>query len=148
MRATYVFGGRWVVPGTPEQVRDVVVDLERYPEWWPQVLAVGWLGPDTGLVLCRSRLPYVLELVLHAVSRDLPVLEVDVEGDLRGTVRWRLEAVSSGPFPRTALALDQRVEVRGALAVASVVGRPLLRWNHARMMDGCAAGLARRTGGG
>jgi hypothetical protein len=34
--------------------------------------------------------------------------------------------------------------VDGALAVASYVARPLMTWNHDRMMRGCADGLRRR----
>ncbi len=77
-------------------MRDVVVDLERYPEWWPQVRAVASLGPDEARVLCRSSLPYTLDLVLRAVTRELPVLEVEVGGDLNGWVRWRLTEVPEG----------------------------------------------------
>ena len=100
-------------------VAETVLDLERYPEWWPQVLAVAKLGPDTARVLCRSALPYTLDLVLDAVSREAPVLEVAVSGDLDGWVRWTLTPVDGGT--RTDFA--QEVAVNGALAVG-VVRRP------------------------
>ena len=90
MRAVHEFRGEWTVAAPPDVVRDVIVDLEHYPDWWPQVVAVASLGPDDARVLCRSSLPYTLDLVLHAVSRSGPVLEVAVSGDLDGTVRWRL----------------------------------------------------------
>jgi hypothetical protein len=93
----FAFEERWWLPAPPETVRNVLVDLERYPQWWPQILAVASLGPDDARVLCRSALPYTLDLVMHAVSRELPVLEVVLEGHLRGRVRWRLEAAPAPP---------------------------------------------------
>ena len=141
--ATYEFRGSWSVPGPLESVREAVVDLEHYPEWWPQIRAVAKLGPDDARVLCRSALPYTLDLVLHAVSREGTVLEVEVSGDLDGSVLWRLSPEAGG----TRMEFRQRVEVTGALALGSYVARPLLRWNHHRMMLGCIAGLRARLAG-
>lgn len=122
------------------EVASVVSDLERYPEWWPQVRAVAKIDDDTARVLCRAALPYTLDLVLHAISRDAPVLEVALSGDLHGWVRWTLSEADGG----TRTEFEQEVAARGALAAASYVARPLLRWNHDRMMAGCRAGLERR----
>ncbi len=135
--AAYEFRGSWTVAAPLDAVREAVVDLEHYPDWWPQVRAVVKLGPDDARVLCRSTLPYTLDLVLHAVSREGTVLEVEVGGDLAGRVRWRLAPQGSG----TRMDFEQRVEVTGPLALASYVVRPLLRWNHHRMMLGCIGGL-------
>ena len=140
METSYAFSGSWHVPGPPSGVHRVLVDLERYPDWWPQVVAVASLGPDDARVLCRSALPYTLDLVLHAVDRSPDRLEVGVSGDLEGSVRFGLEPAAGG----TRLDLDQRVRVGGLLGVASSVARPLLRWNHHRMMAGCVAGLRRQ----
>jgi uncharacterized protein YndB with AHSA1/START domain len=140
--AAYEFLGTWSVPAPLDAVREAVVDLEHYPEWWPQVRAVVKLGRDDARVLCRSTLPYTLDLVLHAVSREGSVLEVEVSGDLDGSVRWELTPEPGG----TRMEFEQRVVVSGALAVASYVARPLLRWNHHRMMLGCVAGLRERLG--
>lgn len=139
MRASYTFSGTWDVRAPVAAVQTALVDLERYPEWWPQVVAVASLGPDDARVLCRSRLPYTLDLVLHAVDRSPDHLEVAVSGDLEGSVRFALTAVPEG----TRLDLDQEVSVTGPLALASYVGRPLLRWNHHRMMVGGIDGLRR-----
>src|SRR6476619_3999535 len=126
---SYEFRETWEVAAPVDAVRDLLVDLERYPEWWPQVVAVASLGPDDARVLCRSTLPYTLDLVLHAVSREAPRLEVEVAGDLTGT----------------GLDFAQDVTVQGRLlGWASYVGRPLLAWNHDRMMAGCLAGLRRQ----
>jgi len=149
VRATYVFTTDWAVPAPVAEVAAVLDDLERYPEWWPQVRAVASLGPTTARVLCRSTLPYTLDLVLEAVRRPGPVvepvetLEVDVGGDLEGRVRWHLAPAAGG----TAMHFEQEVEIGGALALASYVARPLLAWNHHRMMVGCELGLRRWLAG-
>lgn len=140
MRASYSFSASWVTPAPIDDVAATVVDLEYYPQWWPQVLAVAKLGPDTARVLCRSVLPYTLDLVLEAVSREPPVLEVAVGGDLDGWVRWTLSPADDG----TRTDFDQEVVVSGALAASSYVARPLLRWNHHHMMRGCERGLRAR----
>lgn len=144
MTAAYAFGGTWHVGASLPEVRDTIVDLEHYPEWWPQVRAVASLGSDDAWVVCRSVLPYSLNLVLHAVSRDGPLLEVAVTGDLEGFVRWHLAEDGSG----TRMDLEQEVTVSGLLGVASYALRPVLRWNHHRMMTGCVTGLRERLNAG
>jgi len=136
----YVFSERWTVNAPPERVRDVLIDLEHYPQWWPQVVAVAKTGEDDAVVLCRSSLPYLLEMRLHAVSRELPTIEVAIEGHLRGWVRWTLLPEDE----RTELRWEQQVTVHGWLRPLAVLARPLLRWNHARMMAGGRVGLVRR----
>jgi hypothetical protein len=138
--SSYTFGGSWNVAAPMADVRATIVDLEHYPEWWPQVRAVASLGPDDAWVVCRSTLPYSLELMLHAVSREGSVLEVAVSGDLDGYVRWRLAEEDGG----TRMDLEQEVTVSGPLVAASYALRPVLKWNHSRMMDGCIAGLRER----
>ncbi|HEU4811995.1 MAG TPA: SRPBCC family protein [Nocardioides sp.] len=142
MRTSYSFRGTWTVAAAPEAVHDVLVDLERYPDWWPQVRAVAKLGPDDARVLCRSALPYTLDLVLHAEHREPPLLETTISGDLDGVVRWRLVPAAGG----TRMEFEQDVRVGRLLGLASYVARPLLTWNHHRMMDGCIAGLRTRLG--
>jgi hypothetical protein len=121
-------------------VQGVLVDLERYPEWWPQVRAVASLGADDARVLCRSALPYTLDLLVHALRREPSRLEVAISGDLDGTASWRLTDLGR----RTRLDFVQEVTVGGWLALVSPVVRPLMRWNHARMMAGCMEGLRDR----
>lgn len=142
--ARYSFRDRWHVAAPPARVHEVLADVERYVEWWPQVVAVGLLGEGRGLVLCRSSLPYVLELELIERRNEPEVLEVEVAGHLEGTVRFELRADGAG----TEVRFVQDVVVRGWLALASPLGRPALTWNHARMMRGARAGLARVTARG
>jgi hypothetical protein len=136
----YLFTHRVWVPAAPDDVHALLVDLEHYPDWWPQVRAVGSLGPDRAVVVCRSVLPYDLELVLDAVSRDARHLEVAISGPIDGFARWTLVDERAG----TRLEYQQEVTARGRLAWASYVVRPVLRWNHAVMMRGFDRGLSRR----
>jgi hypothetical protein len=139
----FAFRGTWLVAAAPEPVQRVLLDLEHYPEWWPQVLAVAKIDDDHARVLCRSSLPYTLDLVLTAVHREPHLLETQVAGDLDGWVRWRIGPAAAG----TRLDFQQEVAVTGRLLglAAYVAGAPL-RWNHDRMMAGCLAGLQGRTG--
>lgn len=135
----YVFREEFAVPYPRERVHDVLADVAAYPTWWPQVRAVVRISDEEGIVVCRSALPYHLHLHLAAVHRRPDLLETSVDGDLVGSVRWRLDEEAGG----TRLRFEQDVTVSGrVLAFASYVGRPALRWNHARMMAGCRTGLA------
>ena len=40
MRAAFSFHTRWEVAAEADAVQQVLVDLEHYPEWWPEVVAV------------------------------------------------------------------------------------------------------------
>ncbi|WP_182377417.1 SRPBCC family protein [Nocardioides sp. WS12] len=140
MRRSFVFASSWEVAAPVDAVAATLTDLEHYPDWWPQVRAVAKLGPDTAWVRCRSALPYTLDLVLDAVTRTAPVVEVRISGDLDGFARFTLSATGTG----TRLDFRQEVTVTGALGLASGVARPLLTWNHERMMAGCREGMARQ----
>ena len=139
--ADYRFAGEWEIAGPPDTVAALLADLGAYPTWWPQILAVASLGADDARVLCRSTLPYTLDLVLHAVRRETRVLETSISGDLVGRVRWDLAAHRGG----TRLGWEQEVSVTGPMAWASYVARPMLSWNHRRMLAGGIAGLRREV---
>lgn len=136
---TFSFRDAWAVSAPLEVVRELLVDLGRYPSWWPEVRAVARLSDDEAFVVCRSVLPYDLELVLTALRRDPERLETAMSGDLRGTARWTLtEAGGRG----TLVEFGQDVVVtRPWLARAARLVRPALVWNHDRMMTSCLRGL-------
>lgn len=143
---SYHFSHHGVVGAPRQRVHEVLLDVFGYVDWWPQVRAVASLGPDDALLVCRSLLPYDLELRLHAVSRQVDRLEVAVDGPLSGWVRWSL--AEEGPTC-TRLGFEQQVQVAGRpLVVASYVARPLLLANHRWMMRGAGRGLRRRLGPG
>jgi hypothetical protein len=125
-------------------VHDVLLDLEHYCDWWPQVRAVAKLDDDHALVICRSVLPYDLELLLTAVNRDDDLLEVGIDGPIRGWARFRLDRGprrSSGA-ETTEVGFEQEVLAEApAFVAASYVVKPLLVWNHQRMMRGLVEGV-------
>jgi hypothetical protein len=142
--ATYSFTEDWLVPRGPEELYDVLVDVERHPTWWPQVRAVAKLDEDVALVACRSLLPYTLHLELRPVRRDREagVLDASLDGDLVGSCSWRIAAHPEG----SRLLFEQEVTLPSAcLRRASTVARPLLVANHAWMMRGALRGLGGRT---
>lgn len=142
MRRGFEFRETWTLTAPRDRVHALLVDLEHYPDWWPQVRAVAKIDDDHARVLCRSTLPYTLDLQLRAVHRGPDLLETTIGGDLVGSVRWRLSDVATG----TRLDYEQEVDVdHRLLAVAAAPLRPLLTWNHGRMMAGCLAGLRQRT---
>jgi carbon monoxide dehydrogenase subunit G len=137
--ADYDFEHSMVLAAEPQQVHAVLVDLEFFGSWWPQVKAVASLGPDDALVVCRSMLPYDLELHLHAESREPELLRVAIDGPIRGFAQWRLAPDPGG----TRLDFEQRVHaVDRSFVMASYLLKPVLRWNHRRMMQGAEDGLA------
>ena len=139
----YVFTDSWVTPASPGQVHDVLLDLEHYVDWWPQVRAVASMGPDDALVVCRSLLPYDLELTLHAEEREPGSLRVGIDGPIQGFAHWRLTPTGPG----TRLDFEQRVRaVARSFRWASYVAKPVLRANHTWMMRGAERGLATRLG--
>jgi carbon monoxide dehydrogenase subunit G len=134
----YAFEHTTEVAAPLDQVHAVLVDLERYVDWWPQVRAVASAGPDDAVVVCRSRLPYDLELHLHAANRDPERLRVEIDGPIRGYAEWKLVGNHNG----TRLEFEQRVHaVDRRFVVASYLLKPVLRWNHAAMMRGAEEGL-------
>ena len=120
-------------------MQEVLVDLEFYGEWWPQVRAVAKVDDDHALVVCRSTLPYDLELFLTALRRDPDLLEVRIDGPICGWARFHLDEQGPGV---TRLRYEQQVRAEAPMVVvASYVARPLLVWNHRRMQMGAEQGL-------
>lgn len=140
---TFEFRREWRTPAPPERVHEVLVDVASYPDWWHQVRAVVRIDDDTARVLCRSALPYTLDLVLQARRRDPRLLEVAIDGDLVGWSRVELAPSGAGS---TRVVYTQVVKVPGRLASlgATLLG-PVARWNHEHMMAGLERGLQARA---
>ena len=100
------------------------------------------LDEDNALVVCRSTLPYDLELHLTAVSRATDVLEVEIDGPIRGWARYHLDEPRPGV---TLLRCEQEVYAESlTMVLASYVARPILIWNHGQMMRGLDSGIRAR----
>ena len=139
---SFRFEHRWWLDAPLDSAYDVLVDLERYPEWWPQVRAVAKLGEDHGLVLCRAVLPFTLHLELRPEIRDpAGVLQVSIDGDLRGWSRFTLTPRGSG----TGVHYEQKVETQRGVLHATRFVQGLVRANHTWMMRSCRQGLERQS---
>ena len=140
--SSYVFRSEWRLAAPPERVYEVLADVERYPDWWPQVRRARRIDDVSGELTCRSLLPYDLTFVMRRVVEDPVrlVLRAELVGDLTGTSQWSLQPHGDG-----ALAVfDEDVSVgSGALRAASRLLRPALRANHDLMMRAGERGLRR-----
>ncbi|MFB7516647.1 SRPBCC family protein [Streptomyces sp. NPDC056144] len=138
----YRFRSVWRLAAPPDAVYAVLERPEEYPRWWPQVREVRPLDDTTGTARFRSLLPYDLVVTARALRRDpvARVLEIGLEGDLEGRVRWTLTPDGTAG---TLAVYEQEVEVHARLLrVLAVPGRPVFRANHALMMRGGRKGLA------
>ncbi|WP_042417256.1 SRPBCC family protein [Streptacidiphilus anmyonensis] len=142
----YRFTSRWQLHAAYEHVFDALAAPLDYPLWWPQIIEVRQLTPESGRMRFRSLLPYELHVMASAVRNDpaAGVLEARLTGDLEGVTRWTVTRAGEG---RTAAVFDEDVEVRKPLMRRlAVPGRPAFRANHAWMMRSGRLGLARHLG--
>jgi hypothetical protein len=80
------------------------------------------------------------------VSRSTDVLEVAIDGPIRGWARYHLDEL--GPDV-TSLRFEQEVYAEARpMVLASYVAKPLLAWNHRRMMRGAEQGLREKLESG
>jgi hypothetical protein len=127
---------RWLVPGTPKEVSEVLGDPADLPRWWPScyleanVEAAG--GPDgVGRVVrltTRGWLPYTLDWTLRVTeARGLGGFAFEAEGDFHGQGRWSFE--SAGAW--VGVTFDWKIEARKPLLrLLGPVLRPALEANH------------------
>jgi hypothetical protein len=130
----YRFRSLWSVRAATGRVFAALIDLTRYPDWWPDIRAVTRVDEDTAEVVCRSVLPYALTFRLHRAVEDEAAghMRVDMTGDLEGYVEGQVAAHATAG---AVLSITQRVVVRKPLLRAfAPVGRPVFRANHALMM--------------
>jgi hypothetical protein len=149
--AEYCFVTTWRIGKPIGPVWDAILDVERYPEWWPGVKRVerlGELGP--GVVgarhaqTWRSVLPYDVRFTMRQVRVEPPVLtEYHAEGDLDGLGRWRLKEEGS----ETVVYYDWIVRTTKLWQnLMTPIARPVLAWNHDVVMGWGGRGLATYLG--
>ena len=132
----YHFVTRWLVPGTPREVSDVLGNPADLPRWWPSVyleaepLSEG--GADGGgrRVRLRTRgwLPYTLDWTLTITEpREPHGFVFRADGDFDGRGEWRFEPVGAW----VGVSFDWRIEARKPLLRAlAPLFRPALEANH------------------
>lgn len=140
----YSFVDEWDVDGTAEAVFDALADGRTYPRWWRPVYidVESQDAPAVGAVArqhFKGRLPYHLHTTSRITRLETPsVIEVEVEGDLRGHGRWTVTHRDGGGVH---VRFDWTVHAdRRLLQVLTPLLRPALRANHnwaiARAMEG------------
>lgn len=136
----YDFRNSWLLPAPPQRVFDAVVDLERYPHWWPDVRSVVKIDDDTAELVCRATLPFQLVIRMSRVHEDPSSghMAVRLSGDLDGSLR----GVVTEHGATTRLDITQQVVARKPLLRRfALVGRPVFHLNHAAMMRRGHSGL-------
>ena len=127
----YYFTSHWRVPGTIEEVKDILCKPQEMPRWWPSVFldAVPVEGAEDAVrVTSRGWLPYTLQWELRPRdTEDDSTLACDVSGDLEGDGIWKLEQQG----PTVAITFDWSVGVnKAAFDLLSPILRPLFASDH------------------
>ena len=149
----YVFITHWRVRGNTERVYDLLVDIDEYPRWWPEVyLRVEPLSQTrTGLgakskLLTKGKLPYQLRWQAEIVEARRPInFTIRATGDFDGRGIWSLEQSGS----EVAITFDWRLRAeKPLLRRLSFIFKPLFRWNHRWAMARGEEGLRRELARG
>ena len=134
--AEYRFVNRWRVPGTLDEVSDVIQHPDEFRRWWP----AAWLdyelvepGDQDGVgrvfrYRVKGWLPYSLNLTFRVTERQPPhSFAVEASGDLVGNGRWTLEQDGD----RVDVTYDWRVRAeRPLIRRLSPFVKPIFRSNH------------------
>ncbi|WP_405019666.1 SRPBCC family protein [Kitasatospora sp. NBC_00070] len=139
----YLLTSVWRLPVEPLRVYRLLRDVERYPQWWPQVRSVRRLTDHSGELVIRSVLPY--RLLLTATEREQDeaafTLTADLTGDLVGWSRWTVHPEGTGS---RAVFEEEVRPAKQLMRRLAPVARPLFLANHAAMMRAGRRGLRRR----
>ncbi len=150
----YRFVTRWRLPGTVEQVSDVLGDTETLMRIWPSLYTrarVAEPGGEHGVgkvlnVETKGHLPYTLRWSFRITESRHPYgYSLEAWGDMVGSGVWTLEPDGDA----TRVTYDWRVRTeKPLLKWLSPVLKPLFKSNHDRVMAdgerGIRAELERR----
>jgi uncharacterized protein YndB with AHSA1/START domain len=151
MSAPYRFLTTWLFDAPRDRVWEVIYDGARWPEWWRGVLRTEILEPggESGEGALwrsswRSVLPYTLDFDFRVETVERPTLLAGrASGDIVGTGTWRLYESALG----TASTWEWHVAPsRTWLHPAARLARPIVTWDHDRLMRWGGEGAARRIG--
>lgn len=144
-RHLYRFREHWDLDASPDAVYAALEAVDDYPSWWPQ-LSFARIDRHSGTLGIRSFLRYELRLAARERRRDpgARVLEIAVDGDLAGWIRWTV--LPHGPGARARF--EQEVELRNPrMRRWALVGRPVFRVSHDWVLCRGRRGLRRRLAG-
>lgn len=136
----YRFRSTWHVCASPAAVYDVLSDIANYPKWWHEVRSATKIDDESGVLHCRSFLPFdIVVQVRHSIrNQQAGLLRASLTGDLEGFASWEITGRDGG----TELVFDQEVVVNKPLLRRLVlIAKPFFRGNHDLMMRGGLKGL-------
>ena len=136
----YRFRSVWHVDAPPDLVYEVLSDIANYPLWWREIRKATKIDDESGVLYCRSFLPFHLVVqVKHSIrNQQAGLLRATLSGDLEGYASWEITGRDGG----TDLMFDQEVVVNKALLRRLVlIAKPFFRGNHDMMMRGGFKGL-------
>lgn len=141
----------WRIGASLDAVWDAIARPAGWPTWWRGLEGVVELdrGGANGIenlqrFVWKGVLPYRLTTVIRTIRFEpLRMIEGEASGDVAGTGIWRF-ATRDG---LTVVRHEWRVRATAPwLLVLATVARPLVCWNHGKIMEWGAQGLARRLG--
>lgn len=150
----YQFVTRWRLPGTVEEVSDLLGDTDILRRIWPSLYSGATVvkpGDEHGVgkvlrLETRGHLPYTLRWSFRVIESRHPYgYTIEAWGDMVGRGIWTFEPDGDS----TRVTYDWRVRTEKLLLKwLSPVLKPLFRSNHDRVMadgeDGLRAELQRR----
>ena len=144
----YVVVTLWRIPESIDRAYRVLIDIEDYPRWWPEVyLRVEPLTPlrktvgDKVRLLTLGKLPYKIRWQSEIVQANPPHgFIIRATGDFDGRGIWSLKQQGS----EVVLTFDWRLRAQKRLIRnLSWLFKALFRWNHRWAMDRGEEGLSR-----
>lgn len=134
----YHFTTHWQVEATPEEVFQILDDVEELPRWWPAVyldLRILKPGDPDGKgkeveLYTKGWLPYSLRWKFKRIEKIFPyTLALEAFGDLKGYGVWNIRAIDNSEFCR--LTYDWKVLAdKPILKYLSFLLKPLFSANH------------------
>lgn len=145
----YQFLTRWLAPGAPAEIYDVLIRGVEFVRWWPEVyLEVHETdhGGKHGLgkaaqLLTKGKLPYKLRWSMRITETDYPFgFSLDASGDFVGRGVWRFTPAGD----ETEITFDWRLRAeKPLLRYLSFLLKPAFAANHRWAMSCGEAGLNR-----
>ena len=141
---------QWMIAAPIDLVWQQLSRPERWPEWWPAVLAVQTLstGDSSGVgairrMHWRTALPYRLSFNMFTTRVEKHrLIEGESDGELAGVGRWQFTREREG----TRVQYDWTVNLgKPWMRIALPILRPLFTWNHNKVMEWGREGLCQRV---
>jgi hypothetical protein len=144
MAPVFRFHDIWILAAPSDQVFEVLAEPDRYPAWWPNIVAVRRIDEASGILTCRSLLPYSLRIVVRREVVDPAAgrLRARLDGDLMGWSEWRVTGLPRAGGPGVRVDFRQEVVAPGVPGGRWSLLRPVLDTNHRLMMRRGRRGLA------